>query len=120
MKTTFAVVLILAVVLVLAFGVVGQAWAGTTEDIIADAGDGTLDGDWTPEQIQGAIDWLADNPTATQYSGVQGVLEDYLASLQAPGSESGELAFTGSEMLLVLGAGAGLVATGALLRRRRA
>lgn len=120
MKSTFVLVVLLVAVLVLAFGVVGQAYADTTQDIIKDAGDGTLDGSWTPAQIQAAIDWLAENPTATMYSGVQGVLEDYLGSTQAPGAEGGELAFTGSEMLLVLGAGAGLVAAGAFLRRRHA
>src|SRR5665647_367085 len=55
-----------------------------------------------------------------QYSAIQGVLEDYLASLQGPGEQGGQLAFTGGEIILILGAGAGLIGSGALLRRRRA
>src|SRR5665647_1041523 len=59
-----------------------------------------------------------------QYSAIQGVLEDYLASLQGPGEQGpgeqgGQLAFTGGEIILILGAGAGLIGSGALLRRRR-
>jgi len=48
------------------------------------------------------------------------VLQEYLASLVAPGAQGGQLAFTGSEVLLILGAGAGLIGSGVLLRRRRA
>ena len=51
---------------------------------------------------------------------IKGVLEDYLASLQGPGEQGGQLAFTGGEIILILGAGAGLIGSGALLRRRRA
>ena len=51
---------------------------------------------------------------------MQGVLEDYLESIKAPGEQGGQLAFTGGEIILILGAGAGLIGSGALLRRRRA
>ena len=47
------------------------------------------------------------------------MLEDFLASLQAPGEQGGELAFTGGEVVLILGAGLGLIGSGAYLRRRR-
>ena len=123
MKSKLAGVGIILAILVMALGIVGQASAGgITDTIIKDAGDGTLDGNYTAAQIQAALAYLSDNPLATQYSGSQGVLEDYLASLQAPGaaSASGSLAFTGGEIILILGAGAGLIGSGALLRRRRA
>ena len=45
---------------------------------------------------------------------------DYLASLQAPGEQGGELAFTGGEVFLILAAGLALIGGGALLRRSRA
>ena len=119
MKSKLAGVGIVLAILVMALGIVGQASAGgITDTIIKDAGDGTLDGNYTAAQIQAALAYLSDNPIATQYSGSQGVLEDYLASLQAPGSTSGSLAFTGGELILVFGVGAVLLGSGLLLRRR--
>ncbi len=51
---------------------------------------------------------------------LKGVLEDYLLSLQDPGAQGGELAFTGGEVLLVLAAGAALIGGGLVLRRSQA
>jgi len=82
--------------------------------------DGHVDGNWTAAQIGAALQYAENNPILTQYSAIQGVLEDYLASLQGPGEQGGQLAFTGGEIILILGAGAGLIGSGALLRRRRA
>ena len=119
MKNRLIVVLMIIAILAVALGVVGQAYAGSTTDtIIKDAGDGTLDGNYTAAQIQAALAYLSANPVATQYSGSGGVLEDYLASLQAPGSQSGSLAFTGGELYAIFAAGLALVAGGWLLRRR--
>ena len=91
--------------------------------IVKDANDGHIDGNWTTAQISAALRFVKNNPLSDEYEPkVEGVLADYLASLQAPGEkpgQGGELAFTGGEIILILGAGAGLIGSGALLRRRR-
>lgn len=111
----------IAVLLLLVFAVVAQAVPQSTiDDIIADAKDGTINGTWTADEIRAALAYVEANPIADEYSKVKGTLEDYLASLQAPGAQGGELAFTGGEIVLILGAGVGLIGSGALLRRRRA
>ncbi len=119
MKVKFLSVLVVALLLLLVFSAVAMAVSQATIDaIIADAQDGTIDGNWTAEEIQAALAYVQDNPTLDQYSEIQGVLEDYLASLQAPGEQGGELAFTGSEVFVILGAGLGLIVGGLFLRRR--
>jgi hypothetical protein len=98
----------IAVLLLLVFAVVAQASSvsqATIDAIIADAKDGHIDGDWTVKEIRAALRYVENNPL--------------LASLQGPGEQGGSLAFTGGEIILILGAGAGLIGSGALLRRRR-
>lgn len=121
MKTKLLTFVALTMVLVLAFAVVAQAAVSqaTIDAIIADAADGQIDGDWTAEEIEAALDYIQNDPVGEQYSDYKGVLEDYLASLQAPEVQEGELAFTGGEIPLLLAAGAGLIGSGAVLRRRR-
>lgn len=121
MKTRFATFVALVMVLVLAFAVVAQAAVpqATIDAIIKDAADGRVDGDWTAAEIRAALAYLQNDPTSRQYFDQEGVLDDYLASLQAPVAQRGELAFTGAGLLLLLGGGAGLIGGGALLRRRR-
>jgi hypothetical protein len=122
MKAKLLAAILLAAVAMLVFSAVAYAGVSqaTIDAIIADAEDnGMIDGDWTATEIRAALDYLRNNPIYQQYSDLEGVLEDYLASLQAPGEEPGELAFTGGEILMLLGAGAGLAGSGALLRRRR-
>lgn len=120
MKAKSLAAILLAAVALLVFASVAYAVSqGTIDAIIEDAQDGTIDGDWTAAEVRAALDYLRNNPIYQQYSDLEGVLEDYLASLQAPGEEEGELAFTGGEVLMLLGAGAGLAGSGALLRRRR-
>ena len=111
-----------ALLLVLVFAVVAQAAVSqdTIDAILKDAADGTVDGNWTKAEIRAALAYLEDNPTYAQYSDLKGVLEDYLLSLQDPGEQGGELAFTGGEVFLVLAAGAALIGGGVLLRRSRA
>lgn len=111
-----------ALLLILVFAVVAQAAVpqSTIDAIIKDAQDGTIDGNWTAAQIEAALAFLQDNPTYAQYSDLEGVLEDYLASLQDPGTQGGELAFTGGEVFLILAAGAALIGGGVLLRRSQA
>ena len=122
MKAKLMAAIVLAVVLLLVFAVVAQA--ATTQDtinaIIKDAQDGHLDGNWRAAQVKAALRYVENNPMLKHYTHIKGVLEDYLASSQAPGEQSGQLAFTGGAILLILGAGAGLIGSGALLRRRRA
>jgi len=121
MKAKLLAAILLAAVAMMVFATVAYAGVSqaTIDAILEDAADGTIDGDWTAAEIQAALDFLRNNPTYEAYSDVEGVLEDYLASQQAPGAEEGELAFTGGEILMLLGAGAGLAGSGALLRRRR-
>ena len=122
MKAKLVVAIAVALLLILVFAVIASAAVpqSVIDAIIKDAQDGTIDGNWTAAQIRAALRYIQDNPIYQQYSDLEGVLEDYLASLQAPGSQNGQLAFTGSEVLLVLAAGAGLIGGGVLLRRSRA
>lgn len=122
MKAKFIGALTLALILLLVFAVAASAAVpqSTIDAIIQDAKDGHIDGNWKASEIRAALAYVENNPTLDQYSKIKGVLEDYLASLQAPGEQGGELAFTGGEMILILGAGVGLIGSGALLRRRRA
>jgi hypothetical protein len=122
MKAKLIGVLTIAVLLLLVFAVVAQAAVpqSTIDAIIKDAQDGQIDDNWTAAEIRAALRYAENNPILTQYSDIKGVLEDYLASLQGPGEQGGELAFTGGEIILILGAGAALIGSGALLRRRRA
>jgi hypothetical protein len=111
-------VLALAVLASLVFASIALA-GSTTDAIIQDASDGTIDGNWTAAQIQAALAAIRNNPVYLQYTDVGGVLEDYLGSSPSPGVQSGGLKFTGSEMFLLLGAGVGLMGSGLALRRRR-
>ncbi len=120
MKVKLLAAVLLAAVAMMVFASVAFAVSQDTIDaIIEDAKDGTIDGDWTAAEIRAALDYLRNSATYEQYTDLEGVLEDYLASAQAPGDQEGELAFTGGEILMLLGAGAGLAGSGALLRRRR-
>ena len=122
MKVKFVGVIAVALLVILVFAVVASAAVpqSVIDAIIKDAQDGTIDGNWSAAQIRAALQFIQNNPIYAQYSDLEGVLEDYLASLQAPGDQGGQLAFTGSEVLLILAAGAGLIGGGALLRRSRA
>ncbi len=121
MKAKLLGAIAVALLLILVFAVVAQAAVpqSTIDAIIKDAQDGTIDGNWTKQQIKAALKYISDNPVYEQYSDLEGVLTDYLAGLQAPGSQGGQLAFTGSEVVLVLSAGLGLIGSGVALRRRR-
>jgi len=123
MKVRLLGAIAVALLIVLVFAVVAQATTSqaTIDAIIKDAQDGTLDKSWTPAQVRAALDYVKNEPSIKETSPqVQGVLEDYLASGQGPGTQGGELAFTGGEVLLLLGAGVGLIGGGMILRRSRA
>ena len=122
MKAKLVGALVLALILMLVLSSVAMAGVSqaTINAIIKDAQDGTLDGHWTAAEILAALAYIENSPVYEQYSAIKGVLQDYLASLQAPGEQSGQLAFTGSNIVLAFGAGAALIGGGILLRRRRA
>jgi len=119
---TKLIIVAMVAVLMLALATVAYAVSQSVIDaIIDDARDGTIDGDWTAAELEAALDYLRNNPLYEAYADYEGVIEDYLAGLQDPGvAGADELAFTGGEILLLFGAGAGLAGGGALLRRRRA
>jgi hypothetical protein len=121
MKAGIGITLALALVLTLVFASVAFATSQATIDkIIKDASDGMIDGTYSAADVQAALDFVSANPTYSQYGQVEGVLSDYLASLQSPEATSaGELKFTGGELFMVFAAGAGLIGSGAVLRRRR-
>jgi hypothetical protein len=121
MKAKFIVALVLAMVLILAFATVAAAAVSQDiiDQIIEDAQDGYINGNWSAEEIEAAIQYVQNNPTLKDYTKILGTLQDYLASL-GPGEQGGQLAFTGGEMILILGAGLGLVGSGLFLRRRHA
>jgi hypothetical protein len=125
MRSRALVLFVLVAFFVLAIGFAGQALAGGSVDgVIQDAQNGTIDKNWSASEVQAAITYLKGNPTASQYSDAQAVLEDYLASLGQNGAAgtgvmgAGELAFTGGDIWLILATGAGLVGGGLILRRR--
>ena len=122
MKAKLVGALVLALILMLVLSSVAMAGVSqaTINAIIKDAQDGTLDGHWKAAEIRAALAYIENSPVYDQYSAIKGVLQDYLASLQAPGEQSGQLAFTGSNIVLAFGAGAALIGGGILLRRRRA
>ena len=119
MRVKFIGALTIALLLILVFAVVASAAVpqSVIDAIIKDAQDGTIDGNWTAAQIRATLAYIQDNPIYKQYSDIEGVLQDYLASLQAPGAQTGQLAFTGGEIFLVLAAGAALIGGGLVLKR---
>jgi len=116
MKAKLVGALVLALILMLVLSSVAMAGVSqaTINAIIKDAQDGTLDGHWTAAEIRAALAYIENSPVYDQYSAIKGVLQDYLASLQAPGEQSGQLAFTGSNIVLAFGAGAALIGGGIL------
>ena len=123
MRVKFLGAIAIALLLILMFAVVAQAAVpqSVIDAIIKDAQDGTIDG-----HLDGRGDprhaWRTSRTTRIyqQYSDLEGVLQDYLASLQAPGEQGGQLSFTGGEVFLIMAAGAALIGGGALLRRSQA
>jgi len=120
MKIKVLSVAILAIVALLMAAGVAQAVSATTLTIIKDAQDGHIDGTYTKAQVQAALNYVKSDPSLEQYSNVEGVLADYLASLSAPGAKDGGLMFTGVSAIAVFGCGIALMGGGLLLRRRLA
>jgi hypothetical protein len=123
MKVKILSGVILAVVIVLTFTTVAFAASSNVEAILKDALDGRIDGHWTKAEIQAALIAVRNDPTYQQYTDVEGVLDDYLASLAAPGEQGnagqGELMFTGGPVVWLFALGTALMAGGFALRRLR-
>ncbi len=113
MKKMLALVVLVAAALSLA--IAPAAYADTTGDIIADAQDGHIDGNWTDAQLQAAL----NSPLLKMYSGHGGVeaVKSALGSQTDGTAPSGNLPFTGAEMLTFVLIGGALVITGFVLRR---
>ena len=122
MRVKFLGAIAIALLLILMFAVVAQAAVpqSVIDAIIKDAQDGTIDGHWSAAEIRATLAYIQNNAIYQQYSDLEGVLQDYLASLQAPGEQSGQLSFTGGEVFLIMAAGAALIGGGVLLRRSQA
>jgi hypothetical protein len=145
MKSGIVVVLIIVLALMGAFATVASASSSITTQIIKDASDGTVNGNYTASQVRAALAVVNSDPAYSEYSDVAGVLEAYLTSLSntpAPSSTSspssssgtgsstgsttsakqpaGQLAYTGGQPFLALALGGALVTAGVVLRRRRA
>ena len=119
MKKKMLTVFLLVVVASLVLAVPALATSqGTIDKIIDDAADGTLDGDWSKADVEAALAYLLGDPLAKQYSDVEAVLEAYLAGSGDPGTGTGDLAYTGANILVALTAGVGLIGGGLFLRRR--
>ena len=122
MKIKIVTIAVMVVVAALLIVPLAQAASSTTMAIINDARDGHIDGNYTAAQVQAALAALKSDPSQQQYTDVEGVLEDFLASLSSPGvsGSNGGLMFTGSETIVLFGVGLALMGTGLALRKRRA
>ena len=121
MKMKIVTIAVMVVVAVLMVASVAQAASSTTTAIIKDAQDnGHLDGNYTAAQVQAALNFVKGDPSLQQYSNVEGVLEDYLASLPAPEAQTGGLMFTGGSTVVIFAFGLALMGGGLVLRRRHA
>lgn len=113
MKKMLAVVVLVAAAFT--FALVPAALADTTGDIISDAQDGHIDGNYTDAQLQAAL----GSPLLQLYGGKGGVeaVKSALGSQTDASSPSGNLPFTGAEMITFVLIGGALVITGYVLRR---
>jgi len=106
---------ILIVALVALFAVVPTASASVTDQIVADAQDGHIDGTYTAAQLQAAL----DSPLLAIYGGDGGVeaVKSSLGGQTTATTGSGTLPFTGAEVFTFVGIGGALVIAGIVLRR---
>lgn len=142
MLRRIAIVSILVLVLTAVFAPL--AWGSITTQIIQDASDGVVNGHYTVAEVRAALAAVESDPAYSQYSDIQSVLEQYLASLLAakssptpqssatsrpsatstappsPSANPQQLDYTGGQPLLLFACGGLLVGAGALLWRRTA
>ena len=120
MKMKIVIIAVMVIVAVLMVASVALAATSTTTAIIQEAQAGHIDGNYTAAQVQAALAYVKGDPTLQQYSSVEGVLEDYLASLPAPAAMTGGLMFTGGSTVALFAFGLALMSGGLVLRRRYA
>ncbi len=81
--------MIVIALVALALALAPAAFASATSTIIQDASDGVVDGTYTAAQVRAALAVVRADPVYSQYSDIEGVLNDYLASLDKPGAGTG-------------------------------
>lgn len=74
---------LVVVLLLLAVGLLASSASarGTAVALLEDASDGVVDGSYTAAQVRNALAVVRSDPAYMQYSDVEGVLVDYMASL---------------------------------------
>jgi hypothetical protein len=119
MRTTRFIIPLVAIVLCVVPAAALASSSGTTQAIVKDvAKDGKVDGHYTQAQLKAAL----KSPLLKQYGG-QGAVESVVAkeapkTTPAPATgETNNLPFTGSDVLLFVGVGGGLLVAGLVLRR---
>ena len=120
MKVVTIAVLVVVAMLMVASVALAASSTTTTTAIIKDAQDGHIDGNYTAAQVRAALSYLKSDPTLQQYTDVEGVLQDFLASLPVPGVQNGGLMFTGGSTVVLFAFGVALMGGGFVLRRRHA
>jgi len=118
MKMKIVIIAVMVIVAMLMVASVALAASSTTTAIIKEAQAGHIDGNYTAAQVQAALAYVKGDPTLQQYTNVEGVLEDYLASLPAPAAETGGLMFTGGSTAVIFAFGLALMGGGLFLRKR--
>jgi hypothetical protein len=118
---TIAVLVVVAMLMVASVALAASSTSPTA--IINDAQDGHIDGNYTAAQVRAALSYLKSDPTLQQYTDVEGVLQDFLASLRdagVQGVQNGGLMFTGGSTVVLFAFGVALMGGGFVLRRRHA
>jgi hypothetical protein len=86
--TTIAIIL----VLLIAMGIGASAASANkaVDALIADASDGYVDGTYSASVVRATLAVVRADPAYSQYSDIEGVLSDYLASITGSGGTSGK------------------------------
>src|SRR3954447_2695031 len=106
---------VVAVVAAAALALVPMASAATVDQIVQDAKDGQIDGSYARADLNAAL----SSPLLKTYGGKNGVeaVKSALGSQTEATSGSGDLPFTGAEMVTFLVIGSTLLVAGFVLRR---
>jgi opacity protein-like surface antigen len=106
---------LLAAIAALVLALVPVASAATVDDIVSDAQDGRIDGSYTQADLESAL----SSPLLKTYGGKGGVeaVKSALGSQTEGSAGSGDLPFTGAEMVTFALIGSTLLIAGFVLRR---
>ena len=106
---------VVAVVAAAALAIVPMASAATVDQIVQDAKDGQIDGSYSRADLNAAL----SSPLLKTYGGKNGVeaVKSALGSQTEGTSGSGDLPFTGAEMITFALIGSTLLVAGFVLRR---